>query len=133
MTTLAPMLRPQEMPAPRLKVTTCEVLLDEIEVMADIGAYAAEMGVLQPLRLHVALTIVPPQSDDLGQTFNYAHIRDHARDLAAQRINLIETFALMLARKCLECDLVLEAIVRIDKPLAVPGCLAGTRLRLARA
>lgn len=111
---------------------TCEVLLGEIGVMADIGAYAAEHGVLQPLRLHVALSVVPPRDDDLAQTFDYALIRAYADDLAGQRINLIETFALRLARRCLESDLVMAATVRIDKPRAIPDCRAGTRVRLCR-
>lgn len=108
-------------------------MLNEIEVMADIGAYAAEQGVLQPLRIGVALSIIPPASDDLTQTFDYALLIAYARELAAQRISLIETFALRLAEMCLASAIVMEAVVRVDKPLAVPGCLAGTRIKLRKA
>lgn len=115
------------------RVAECEVMLNEIEVMADIGAYAAEQGVLQPLRIGVALSIIPPASDDLTQTFDYALLIAYARELAAQRISLIETFALRLAEMCLASAIVMEAVVRVDKPLAVPGCLAGTRIKLRKA
>ena len=110
----------------------CQVLLSGIEVVADIGALAAEHGVRQPLRIDVALTLVPPARDDLSQTFDYAVIRTHALELAGQRINLIETFAHRLARMCLACNLVVEAQVQVCKPWAVPGCMAATRVRLGR-
>lgn len=110
----------------------CHVLLNEITVMADIGAFAAEMGVLQPLTIHVALAVVPPVEDDLRQAFDYNAIRAYAQDLAGRRISLIETFAQRLAGLCLRSDLVIEAVVRIDKPRAVPGCLAGTRVCLRK-
>lgn len=110
----------------------CQVLLGDLEVMADIGAFAAEHGVLQPLRIHVVLTVTPPRTDDLGETFDYNQIRDHALALAGQRISLIESFAQRLARRCLEATMVVEAEVRIDKPRAVPGCMAGTRVVLSK-
>lgn len=112
---------------------SCQVLLNDIEVVADIGALAIEFGVPQPLRVHVALSVVPPQDDELAQTFNYATIREYALDLAGQRTALIETFAQRLAHRCLASDLVLEAEVRIDKPWAVPGCLAGTRVKVCKS
>jgi 7,8-dihydroneopterin aldolase/epimerase/oxygenase len=111
---------------------TCQVMLNDIEVMADIGALAVELGVPQPLRIHVSLTVVPPSADDLTQTFDYSNIRVFAQELAAQRIVLIETFAQRLAQMCLADDVVLDAEVRIDKPKAVPGCLAGTRVKLGK-
>jgi dihydroneopterin aldolase len=110
----------------------CQVLLNDLEVMADIGAFAAEHGVFQPLNIHVALTIMPPGSDDLGETFDYNRVRDHALALAAQHISLIETFAQRLAGMCLDAAMVIAAEVRIDKPRAVPGCMAGTRVVLSK-
>lgn len=111
----------------------CEVLLSGIEVMADIGAFAAEHGVPQPLLIDVALTIVPPIDDELAQTLDYKTIFSYACELAAQRTSLIETFGQRLARMCLASDLVTEATVEIRKPRAVPGCMAGTRVRLRKA
>lgn len=118
---------------PRVSVAeSCQVLLDDIEVMADIGALASERGVPQPLRIHVAASIVPPTRDDIAETFDYCRIRAFALELAAHRIVLIETFAQRLARMCLAHELVLDVEVRIEKPRAIPGCRAGTRVRLVK-
>ncbi len=114
-------------------VGQCSVMLDNIEVMADIGILAAETGVLQPLLLHVRLDVVPPADDHIDQTCDYRDIHSAAHDLAAQRIALIETFARRLAERCLANGRVLAAEVRAEKPLAVPGCLAAAHVRLSRA
>ena len=111
---------------------SCQVLLGDLEVMADIGALASEHGVPQPLRICVTVDVVPPPADNLAQAFDYSLIAVFAHELAAGRIALIETFAQRLAQKCLAYDMVLGAEVRIDKPRAVPGCLAGTRVRLSK-
>ncbi|WP_051376811.1 dihydroneopterin aldolase [Burkholderia sp. WSM2232] len=111
----------------------CQVILNNIEVMADIGVYEAEMGVPQPLVIDVALSVVPPAMDELSQTFDYTRVRACALGLAAQRIMLIETFAMRLARMCLTHDTVLGAEVRIRKPRAVPGCLACTCVTLSKS
>lgn len=110
----------------------CEVMLDGIEVQADIGAYAREFGRPQPLMIDVTIAIVPPSGDALATTFDYAAIRGFALDLAGERIALIETFAERLARRCLAHPAALAVDVRITKPRAVPGCLARTRIRLAK-
>lgn len=115
-----------------LHVAVCEVRLNDIEVMADIGALAVELGVPQPLLLNVTLSVICPLQDKLTETFDYNQIRDFALELAASRIVLIETFARRLAELCLEVDVVQSAEVRIDKPKAVPGCLAGTLVRIEK-
>lgn len=115
-----------------LSVTTCKVLLSQIEVMADIGALAVELGVPQPLIINVALDVAAPSHDLLHETFDYTHIRDFAEELAAERIVLIETYARRLAEMCLAFDVVRAAEVRIDKPRAVPGCLAGTLVQVEK-
>ncbi|WP_347558870.1 dihydroneopterin aldolase [Robbsia sp. KACC 23696] len=116
--------------APR--AACCEVQLCDIEVMADIGAFESEIGVLQPLRIDVVLRIVPPARDSLAHTFDYSAIQAFASELAIERTVLIETFAMKLAQRCLVDDRVIEAQVRIDKPRAIPGCMAGTRITLSQ-
>jgi dihydroneopterin aldolase len=111
----------------------CEVMLDGIEVEADIGAYVREFGRPQPLSIDVTISIVPPSGDDLATTFDYAEIRIFAGELAGQRIALIETFAERLARRCLAHPAALAVDVRITKPRAVPGCMARVRMRLAKS
>lgn len=111
---------------------SCEVLIEGLEVEADIGALDTERGVPQPLRISVALTVVPPDRDVLTQAFDYREIRSFALALADERIVLVETFAHRLAIACLGDPRVLAAEVRVDKPRAVPNCLAAVRVRLAR-
>jgi dihydroneopterin aldolase len=115
-----------------VRIVSCRVLLNNIEVMADIGALAKELGVPQPLKIDVALEVVTPQIDHLSQTFDYSQIRDFAVELANQRIVLIEVFAQKLARRCLASDVVHQAEVWIAKPKAVPGCMAGTHVKLIK-
>lgn len=116
-----------------IRTESCRVLLNEIEVMADIGALAVELGVPQPLKINVALEVVAPDIDHLSQTFDYSQIREYALELASKRIVLIEIFAQKLARRCLAADVVLEAEVWIAKPKAVPGCMAGTYVKLTKS
>ena len=111
---------------------SCRILVDSLEVMADIGALASESGVPQPLVLHIALDVVPPGGDALTQTIDYGDVRRSALDLAAERTVLIETFARRLAERCLAHDAVLAAEVRIAKPLALPDCLAGACVTLTK-
>jgi dihydroneopterin aldolase len=115
-----------------IRTESCRVLLNDIEVMADIGALANELGVPQPLKINVALEVVAPQIDHLSQTFDYSQIRDFAVELANQRIVLIEVFAQKLARRCIASDVVRKAEVWIAKPKAVPGCMAGTHVKLTK-
>jgi 7,8-dihydroneopterin aldolase/epimerase/oxygenase len=112
--------------------STCQVILDQIEVMAKIGAHRPEREISQPLRVSVILDIVPPVADTLDSTFDYADIETFARELATIEIALIETFARRLAEKFLAYSMVLGVEVRIEKPKAVPGCMAGTRITLAK-
>jgi 7,8-dihydroneopterin aldolase/epimerase/oxygenase len=113
--------------------STCRVILDGIEVMATIGTRRDEREVAQPLRLSVLLDIIPPDVDALESTFDYSIIREFAQELATVEIVLIETFALRLAQKCLAHRNVLSAEVRIEKPKAVPGCIAGTLVSVTKA
>ena len=111
----------------------CEVTLDEIEVQADIGAYACEVGKPQPLIIDVTVSVIPPTGDSLAMTFDYGTIQAFALELAGQRIALIETFAERLARRCLAHPAALAVDVCITKPRAVPGCMARVRMRLAKS
>jgi len=115
-----------------MPLATCQVMLSGIELMAHIGAFEHEYGQAQPLQVDVTLTVVPPRHDQLDETFDYTRIPAFARSLAVSHTVLIETFALKLAGMCLCCESVLEAEVRIGKPRAVPGCLAGTRVVLRK-
>lgn len=108
----------------------CEVHVRDLEVLADIGAMAMEVGNPQPLKIHVVLGLSLLPADGLDHTFDYNEINRIACDLAAKRITLVETFALQLASRCLAHPLVARVEVAIDKPRAIPGCNAGARVVL---
>jgi 7,8-dihydroneopterin aldolase/epimerase/oxygenase len=112
--------------------SSCQVILDGIEVMANIGTQNSEREILQPLRIFVELDVATPTQDNLEYTFDYSKIASMAREISTMGISLIETFALKLAEKCIEDGIVFGATVRIEKPRAVPGCTAGTRVTLTK-
>lgn len=108
------------------------VFLRDLSVIADIGAYAHEIGHPQPLLVHVHLGVVPPQNDVIEEVFDYTQIKSAADALGRERITLIETFAQRLAEFCLAHRLVRRVSVTIEKPRAVPGCMAGVTVSLDR-
>jgi dihydroneopterin aldolase len=108
---------------------SCSIALRDIQVQADIGVHHHEVGRPQPLIVHVALAVLPPERDLVEHVFNYVAIKALAEDLALQRIVLIESFARRLAEACLEHRLVLGAAVTVEKPRAVPGSMASATIR----
>ena len=109
-----------------------EVLVTGLEVEADIGVYAHEMGVRQKLLIDVVLETRPPRHDTLPETLDYGLIVSYALALAEERNALIETFARRLCELCLQHPQVDGVEVRIGKPSALPQALAGTRIRMRK-
>jgi 7,8-dihydroneopterin aldolase/epimerase/oxygenase len=107
------------------------VFLRDLAIEADIGVYAEEKGVPQPLNVSIELTLEVERfaEEDLAGTVDYTALARYARDLGKTHIDLIETFAERLARKCLGFPHVAEALVRIEKPRAVPNAIAGVEIR----
>lgn len=108
------------------------VFLRDLSVIADIGAYPHEIGHPQPLLVHVHLGVAPPRHDTIEEVFDYTQIKSAADALGRERITLIETFAQRLAEFCLAHRLVERVSVTIEKPRAVPGCMAGVTVSLER-
>ncbi len=125
--------RPPEALAQAPVVTLATVMVRDLTVQADIGCNMDEVGRRQPLILEVKLTVEPPAEDRLGATIDYRDVVRLAEGLAAERIELIETFARRLAAACLEHGAVVEADVTIAKPRALPNALAMTRAVLRRS
>ncbi|MBN8816825.1 MAG: dihydroneopterin aldolase [Sphingomonas sp.] len=109
-----------------------EVTVTALQVAADIGVYTHEHGRPQPLLVDVIVRITPPEADRLEQSIDYQRIADDAYKLGTSRIALIETYALRLAQCCLSHPRALAAEVRVSKPGALRGALAGTRVLLTR-
>ena len=80
-----------------LAVRSSSILLDEIEVAADIGFHDFEVG--KPQRLLVTVEIwvedlAPPSLDEAGETLDYDYLRSEVKALAAERrYNLQESLA----------------------------------------
>ena len=78
-----------------IKVRQQRILIDSLEVMADIGFHEFEIGIKQRLLISVELWIMssdPPSDDDPGQAWDYDFVVREVRALAtARRYNLQET------------------------------------------
>lgn len=121
------------MSEPRLE--TSRVFVTGLKVQAEIGVYRHEIGKVQPLIVDVELDVPTSASDRLVDTLNYESILQAAQDVAGEgHIDLVETFAHRLARRCLADPRVSRARVRIEKPLALaPDAVgAGVEITLAR-
>jgi dihydroneopterin aldolase len=80
-----------------LRVRTARILLDSLEVLADIGFHDFEIGNPQRLLVTVEVwleTVPPAASDDPALAWDYDHVRTLVRELAtARRYNLQEALA----------------------------------------
>jgi len=109
-----------------------EVTISGLQVAADIGVYAHEHGRAQPLVVDISLTIDAPARDALQETIDYQCVADDAHALAQTRTALIETYAMRLAERCVGHPGVQRADVRVSKPGALRGGLAGACASLRR-
>jgi len=80
-----------------LRPRSAKILLDSLEVMADIGFHEFEIGTPQRLLVTVEVWLDdhdPPPGDDPGGAWDYDHVRKQVMELAgARRYNLQETLA----------------------------------------
>ena len=106
------------------------VFLRDLAVEAHIGYFPHEKGVRQPLLVTVELEVDGADfaADDLAQTVDYTALAGFVETLAAGHIDLIESFAERLAARCLELERVAAVLVRVEKPRAVPGGMAGVEI-----
>lgn len=105
------------------------VFMRGLTVEAEIGLYAHEQGRTQPLRVEVEARVKSGQVEGLKDTVNYELFAEAARRLAAQgHIGLVETYAQDLAAACLEHPLIQSVRVRVEKPEALPGAVAGVEV-----
>ena len=121
------------MSQPRLAAS--KIFVTGVKVQAQIGVYRHEIGRVQPLIVDVELDVPTGDTDRLADTFNYEAILSAAQGVAAEgHIDLVETFAHRLARRCLADPRVSRARVRIEKPLALApdAVAAGVEIVLER-
>ncbi|WP_235441836.1 dihydroneopterin aldolase [Rhabdonatronobacter sediminivivens] len=96
-------------------------------VSAEIGAFQAERGMQQRLCFNVVVEIRPhpaPLEDDVDRILSYDRITEAiAHELAAERLNLLETLAERVAERILTEPQSMRAFVRIEKLDRGPGAL----------
>lgn len=101
--------------------------IHDLDLMAEIGVYPEEKGVLQPIAVSVDLLVTEtePGSDDLAAVVCYATLADEIRALVTgTRVNLVETLADRIARLCLVDGRVRTARVRVEKRAVMPDARA---------
>lgn len=87
-------------------------------ITADIGAFQQERGVPQRLRFNVVVEVRPAGAidDDVDRILSYDRLVEAiATELAAERLNLLETLAERVAERILLEPQAMRAFVRIEK------------------
>jgi 7,8-dihydroneopterin aldolase/epimerase/oxygenase len=88
-------------------------------VEADIGAFQQERGHKQRLRFNVVVEVRPapaPLDDDVDRILSYDRITEAIDvELAAERLNLLETLAERVAERILAEPAAMRVFVRIEK------------------
>jgi dihydroneopterin aldolase len=128
---VTPTLAPLTAPAPdAARGLLMDLFVKDIRVDAAIGALAPEYGRRQLLLVDVDMRIEVPADDVLTDTVDYRAVAACAADLAVDHIVLIETYALRLARACLDLPSIRSVAVTVRKPAALAPAMAGTRVYL---
>ncbi len=104
--------------------------------LADIGAFQQERGQTQRLRFNIVVEVRPqaaPLADDVDRILSYDHLTESIQaELAAERLNLLETLAERVAERILTAPQAMRVFVRIEKLDRGPGAL-GVEIVRARA
>jgi 7,8-dihydroneopterin aldolase/epimerase/oxygenase len=105
-------------------------------VTAEIGAFQAERGHPQRLLFNVVVEVRPhplPLADDVDRILSYDRITESIADeLAAGRLNLLETLAERIAERVLASAQAMRVFVRVEKLDRGPGAL-GVEIVRSRA
>lgn len=130
-----------EPPHARAAATEGRLIADRISVRdytrsVEIGAFATERGVEQRVRFNVVLEVchsAASAEDDVDRVLSYDTITEAIEaEIAAERINLLETFAERIAARCLADPRALRAFVRVEKLDRIPGAV-GVEIVRARS
>ena len=107
-----------------IRVRQQRILIDAIEVMADIGFHAFEVGVPQRLLVSIELWIDPPVApphDDPGHAWDYDVVVQAVRELATtRRYNLQETLVHAIFERIASLHGVAALKVTSSKPDVYP-------------
>jgi 7,8-dihydroneopterin aldolase/epimerase/oxygenase len=107
-----------------LRVRSARIMLESLEVQADIGFHDFEVGA--PQRLHVTIEIwlddvTPPAEDDPDRAWNYDFLRTEVEEIASsRRFNLQETLAHSIFERLAAFRGVRALRLRTSKPDVYP-------------
>ena len=111
-----------------LRVRSARILLEGLDVQADIGFHDFEIGAPQRLRVSVEVwltDLTPPADDHPAQAWNYDFLRTEVAELArARRYNLQETLAHAIFERVAAFHGVRALRVRLSKPDVYPDAEA---------
>jgi dihydroneopterin aldolase len=111
-----------------LKVWSSRILLEGLEVQADIGFHDFEIGAPQRLLVSVEVWLtdaIPPAEDHPAEAWNYDFLRTEVAELAgARRYNLQETLAHAIFERVAAFHGVRALRVRLSKPDIYPDAEA---------
>lgn len=119
-------------PSERAEATAQAIPLDRISVRdhiveVEIGAFQAERGVTQRVCFNIVVEVEPltgPVDDDVDRILSYDLVTEAiARELADERLNLLETLAERVADRILAAPQAMRVFVRIEKLDRGPGAL----------
>jgi len=117
-----------------LKVRSARIILDSLQVQADIGFHEFEVGTPQRLLVTVEVWLedpTPPVDDDPARAWNYDFLRTEVEELAAaRRYNLQETLANAIFDRVAGFRGVSHVRVRTSKPDVYPDA-AGVGIEIA--
>lgn len=103
------------------------VFVHDLVLDVEIGVYSNEKGVRQRVRFSVDVDVLPPHSavgDDIAGAFDYDTIIGGIKDAVARgHINLVETVAEDVARKCLAHPRASRVTVKVEKLDKEPGAV----------
>ncbi|CUH65616.1 bifunctional dihydroneopterin aldolase/dihydroneopterin triphosphate 2'-epimerase [Thalassovita gelatinovora] len=128
-------------PTERSEGTAPEGPLDRISlrdhiVDVEIGAFQAERGTTQRICFNIVVEVRPltgPVDDDVDRILSYDKVTEAiAHELAAERLNLLETLADRIAQRILTEPQAERVFVRIEKLDRGPGAL-GVEIVRSRA
>jgi dihydroneopterin aldolase len=107
-----------------LRVRSARIVLDGLEVQADIGFHEFEIGAPQRLLVGVEVWLSdldPPAEDRPAEAWNYDFLRTEVAELAgARRYNLQETLARAIFERVAAFHGVRALRVRLSKPDIYP-------------
>lgn len=107
-----------------LRVRSSRILLESLEVQADIGFHEFEIGAPQRLLVTVEIwleDLAPPADDDPLRAWNYDFLRREVEEIAAaRRYNLQETLAHAIFDRVAAFRGIRALRVRLSKPDVYP-------------